>query len=201
MPFDDKKDETQEQSDEQRKKEWEMKLETEKKAREQVKGKSKMFFYTGVAAAVVIVLVGGYFAMGFLSQGTASGAAVNTSPPPAGVNIGDPIHWHPLLYVNVCGKPYQLPPESGPMPGIHTHADMPNIHLETTYDPAKLILGEAMKDIGLKFDKGVLLNKKDGDVCPSGNAGKVTVKSDGKLVEDYTNLPLRDGQEIKVDFG
>ena len=201
MVFEDNKEQNQQEKDEQRKKEWGMKVEAEKKAREQLKEKKSYLFYGGVAAAVVVILVGGYFAWGFLSQGTASGAAVNTSPPPAGVKFGDPIHWHPLLYVNVCGKPYQLPAESGPMPGTHTHADMPKIHLETVYDPAKLILGEAMKDIGLKFDKGVLLTKKDGDICPSGNIGKVNVKSDGQLVEDYMNLPLRDGQNIEVNFG
>ncbi len=201
MAFDDKKEQSQQQQDEQRKKEWEAKLDAEKKARGQSKEKKNYLFYGGVAAAIVAVLVGGYFALPILTQSSASGAVVNNSPPPAGVNIGDPIHWHPLFYVTVCGKPYQLPAETGPMPGIHTHVDMPKIHAETIYDPAKFILGEAMKDIGIKFDKGVLLNKKDGDICPDGTSGKVTVKSDGKLVEDYMNLPLRDGQNIEVNFG
>ena len=201
MGFEDDKEQSQQEKDEQRKKEWEMKIEAEKKAREQLKEKKNYLFYGGVAAAVVVILVGGYFAWGFLSQGSASGAVVNNSPPPTGVKFGDAIHWHPELMISLCGKPYSLPPETGAMPGIHTHSDMPVIHLETTYDPAKLTLGGAMKDMGLKFGKGILMDKKDGDKCSDGKEGKITVKSDGQLVEDYLNLQLRDGQNIEVSFG
>lgn len=203
MVFDDKSEEVQQEKDEQRKKEWETKLEAEKKAREQLKGKNNMLFYAGVAGAIVVVLVGGYFAMGFLSQsptGAATSTVVNTAPP-EGVKFGDTIHWHPELMISVCGKPYSLPPETGDMPGIHTHSDMPRIHLETTYDPAKTTLGSAMRALMVRFDKGVLFDKKDGDKCPDGKAGKVVVKSDGQLVDDYLNLPLRDGQKVEVSFG
>ncbi len=205
MGFDDKSEEARRERDEQRRKEWEMKTEQEKKAREQ-KQKKTYIFYAGVAAALVFAFTAGYFILGFLTQGTVTGAAVSSDSkqsieqPVAGVKLGDAIHWHPELMISLCGKPHDLPPETGNMPGIHTHSDMPRIHLEATYQPSELTLGKAMNALKVKFGKGILLDKKDGDKCLNGKEGKVIVKSDGKEVADYTNLPLRDGQKITISF-
>lgn len=114
------------------------------------------------------------------------------------------IHWHATPTVTVCGETVALPK---PPPGqefgnalLHVHNDS-LFHIEgSVSSPSQITLGAMMSNIGKNFSQMALLDKKNGDSCPSGKAGKVQLIINGVENNQYENYIIRDGDKIEMRF-
>ncbi len=120
------------------------------------------------------------------------------------------VHWHAHLKINVCGQNIPLPkPKAGTsvhgepfvgIPFMHLHNE-PQIHIEGTVRSAEEItLGKFMEVIGLNFKEGELLNKKNGDSCPDGTSGRVSVLVNGRESLELTQKVIVDGEDYELRF-
>lgn len=120
------------------------------------------------------------------------------------------VHWHADLKVTVCGEDIPLPKPTGGgivhgesfvgTPFMHLH-DEPMIHIEGTVKSAEdITLGKFMEIIRLNFKDTELLDKKNGDSCPDGTAGKVELLVNGQPNEELTQHVIVEGEEYEIKF-
>jgi len=119
-------------------------------------------------------------------------------------------HIHSFIPVSVCGKEIRLPIEVGRLDYPHTHEEK-NInhwHDKLPYnketnmitDTKPLTLGAFFDSIEIKFDNETYDDKKNGDLCPDGKPGKLTVFANGKLLENPSEFIWKDKDVIRIFF-
>lgn len=121
--------------------------------------------YAIITVVILLILVGGYY---FIIKPIKDFKPFHDKP----------YHWHANLKVSICGVPAQIRcPGSmcGPM-NLHHHND-DIIHMEGSFVANKndLALGKFFEGLGIKFSENEILGKKNGDLCPDGKAGKVSM--------------------------
>lgn len=171
-----------------------------------------------IGLAVLLVVGIGYIVTGALSAG---GDSVNDdylqaqlTDIPAGF-----VHWHADLDIVVCGEERQLPEATpGGLIGdhrLHTHDRVTNqqslaasdgngvIHNEgdITLAPRLHTLGRFMDQVGARFSNTGVYEMENGDACPDGTVGQLTVTVNDQVLEDPENYIPRDGDKIVVTFG
>ena len=113
------------------------------------------------------------------------------------------IHWHPSLAIYVKGQPMQIPANIGigqqyagsngydpkmQMAAMHTHDDLPLIHLEFMSGPVR------KEDATL----GQFFKMWDKDMRSFGSNMRMTVN--GKENTEYENYIMRDGDKIELHY-
>lgn len=123
-----------------------------------------------------------------------------------------PVHWHADVEIEMCGEPYFLPTIEGfsnqvGTELVHTHEDM-RIHVEgPVMKPEDASLGTFFRLQGVPFSATEIADKKNGDLCPDNQPGKVTLLVNGKenvefekyIIAPYPDVPP--GDHIKIIFG
>lgn len=140
----------------------------------------KIFF---IAVAVLVVLTG----VALFLLPTPSGTV--TSNDPNVVTLAG-LHWHPTLTIYVKGEKLEIPQNIGlgavhkPM---HTHEDLPIIHLEFSSIVRKedMMLGQFFKNWGR-------------DMRQFGANMRMTVN--GEENTEYENYVMRDGDRIELRY-
>jgi hypothetical protein len=113
------------------------------------------------------------------------------------------IHWHPKLEIYVKGIKQEIPANIGigvqyagapgydpqmQMAAVHTHDDMPVIHIEIMNGPVR------KEDLAL----GQFLNIWGKDMRSFGSNLRMTVN--GKENIEYENYQMRDGDKIELRY-
>ena len=125
-------------------------------------------------------------------------ASIFILPAPKAIDPNDPnvvatngLHWHPQLAIYVKGVKQVLPANLGivgsSMTAVHTHEDLPIIHLEFSGIVRKkdVMLGEFFKSWGK-------------DMRSFGANVKMTVN--GEENAEYENYIMRDGDKIELRY-
>ncbi len=113
-------------------------------------------------------------------------------------------HWHANFEVSICGQLAQIKCGAGMcgMMNFHHHNDN-IIHIEGSSIAKKedLYLGNFFRGLGLDFSNQSLFDKKNGDLCPNGNAGIVKMYVDGQPNYELDKYILKkcDSSNIKED--
>jgi hypothetical protein len=114
-------------------------------------------------------------------------------------------HWHAAYAIDVCGERMPLLPAA--QGDIHTHGDgFIHVHpftRETSGRNATLALAFATSGAELGDDYLVLPGGDtftNGDRCPDGDVGQLTVTVNGEPVDTPTQLVPRDRDVIRVAF-
>ena len=100
------------------------------------------------------------------------------------------LHWHPQIEMYVRGEKYEIPANMG-LAGvhkpIHTHEDLPLIHLEFSglVEEQDIMLGEFFKNWGR-------------DMRSFGENVRMTVN--GVENTDLERYIMRDGDQIRIDY-
>ena len=143
-----------------------------------------------ITLAVVALLVGGSWAIGTMQQSDPDVISQNG------------IHWHPTLEIFVRGEKVDIPANIGlgqqyssmptfdrsmGMTAVHTHEDMPVIHLEF---PGLV----RSSDITL----GTFLRVWGKDIRSFGESVRMTVG--GAENTEYENYIMRDGDKIQLNY-
>ena len=161
--------------------------------------KKKLFGKIITYSVIAIIVIG--FAWFFLSLPKPT--LVNYDTGGLSFPLGS-IHWHATPTLTICGKNVALPiPAPGQEIGsvlLHIHDDR-LFHIEgTVSSPSQITLGAMMLNIGKNFSQTTLLDKKNGDLCPTGKQGKVQLIVNGIGNSEYENYIIKDGDKIEMRF-
>ena len=147
------------------------------------------------------ILIIGAVAVLLLVGGTLWSKSIANSNPDIVASGG--IHWHPQLTIYVKGQQVQIPSNLGigpqfagtngydpqmQMAAVHTHDDLPLIHLEFMSGPVRkedVTLGQFFKIWGK-------------DMRSLGTNMRMTVN--GKTSTDYENYVMHDGDNIELQY-
>lgn len=140
-----------------------------------------------LVAAVVALFAGGAWLSNILSSRNPDVLATNG------------IHWHPQLEIYIQGEKQEIPANLGLSVGhspIHTHEDMPIIHLEfggiVTKDDVRL--GRFFDVWGRTFNEECIL-----EFC-NGPAGEVKMFVNGKENTQFDDYIMRDKDAIQIRY-
>ena len=184
--------------DERRKLKLQMKREAKERMRQdfhEESGREKIMLYAGIALAVIVV------AGIFLALPKPEPAEYNA----AGISFPTgQVHWHATPKIYMCGESTPIPtPYAGQHLGsglLHTHEDA-LVHVEgAVSSPSQITIGAFMANIGMKFSGTELLDKKNGDLCPGGAAGRVRLVVNHNENQELQNYVMRDGDLIEMRF-
>lgn len=138
-------------------------------------------FFIGIAAIVAAVLAGA------LLLPARSEAPLSAQ---SGVIATNGLHWHPTLKIFVKGEELPIPANVGlgaVHQPIHTHEDMPVLHLEFN--------GRVTED-DLKL--GNFFHTWEKDMRSFGSNMRMTVN--GEVNDEYENYVLRDGDAVELRY-
>ncbi len=114
------------------------------------------------------------------------------------------IHWHSQLNISICGTPYHLPLEAGDLNKQHTHNSTSKLHLHAMVKDERsdeLRLGNLFEQLSIPFNSTCLADYCNGDPCPDGKQGMLTMTVNNKPNQEFDNYLWRDGDVISVRFG
>ena len=131
-----------------------------------------------IIGVVVILMVGGAWWSKSLQSKDPEGVATNG------------IHWHPKLMIYVKGEPFNIPSNiglAGTHQPIHTHDDLPIIHLEFGGRVTKsdVQLGKFFRSWGKDFTE-------------LGKTVRMTVN--GEENTEFENYEMKDGDNIELRY-
>lgn len=119
------------------------------------------------------------------------------------------VHWHAGLAISACGEPIPLPrPQGGSVHGqqfvgtpfMHLHAE-PAIHIEGVVRKKEdITLGRFMESIDMPFTAETLLGHTNGDLCPDGKPGTVTLLVNGARNPELDQKVIVDGEKYELRF-
>jgi len=136
---------------------------------------------------------------------------VVSPPAETGVISTSGLHWHPQLEIYIQGERQVIPSNIGVgiqyataptfdpsmrMTAIHTHQDVPMIHLEFSGKVTEqdLQLGNFFKIWGKAFNSSQLFDFR------TGTEGKVKMLVNGEENTEFDNYVMRDGDRIEVRY-
>lgn len=83
---------------------------------------------------------------------------------------------------------------------MHLH-DGPTIHIEGLVRKKEdIMLGKFMEMIGMRFTNTTLLERTNGELCPDGTRGTVTLLVNGVSNPALGNKVIVDGEEYEIRF-
>ena len=119
-------------------------------------------------------------------------------------------HVHYTLLVDICGRRTHLPPETGPLDGIHTHkeANYLHFHERIEYDPktgelfdsTPFIVKTTMGVFGIRLNQNCLGDYCTGDPCPDGKPGAVTMLVNNQKSTAFENYKWNDEDVVQLSF-
>lgn len=162
--------------------------------------KSKMRMVLGVL--LVIAGIGGFVWLSLSGSSKKEDVYANTSNrelaltcEPGG--MAENFHIHPTLEIIINGSEYRLPENIGVtrtcMHPLHTHGDIPNIHVEAPVQ-RDFTLGDFFAVWNQPFSKEQILEYK----ADSTHTIKMTVN--GNIVDTYQNTVLRDKDRVVITY-
>ncbi len=109
------------------------------------------------------------------------------------------IHWHPKLTIFIKGEELAIPHNIGigiRHETIHTHEDLPNLHLEFPGVVTKddITLGRFFRIWGKRFDRECVVDR-----C-NGPDGTVRFFVNGKSNDEFENYRMHDGDRIEIRY-
>ncbi len=113
------------------------------------------------------------------------------------------VHWHSQLNMNICGTPYHLPLEAGDLNKQHTHNATDKLHLHAMVkspNDEELELGNLFEQLNIKFNATCFADHCNGDLCPDGKPGALTMRVSNQSNQDFDNYLWRDGDIVSVQF-
>ena len=147
-----------------------------------------------IVGATILLLAGGAWW---------SGKSQSVDP---NVIVRNGLHWHPKLEIYIKGEKIEIPQNIGlgavhqPM---HTHDDLPLIHLEFGGVVRKqdLVLGQFFKNWG-KDINSFGANMRPSDERGSAEASRPNVKMtvNGEENTEFENYQMKDGDEIELRY-
>lgn len=140
-----------------------------------------------LAVVAVALLVGGSWWSGVASSNDPSVVSKNG------------IHWHPQLAIYIKGVEQDIPQNIGlgtTHSSIHTHDDLPAIHLEFNgvVKNEDTRLGNFFDVWGKTFNANQILDYKNGP------EGTVHMFVNGKENTEFENYHMRDGDKIEIRY-
>ena len=117
------------------------------------------------------------------------------------------IHWHANFEVDLCGvkqdftKGYDLEHDGIGSLILHTHDDG-IIHIEAQVPKKEdLELGNFFDNIKIPFSSTQIMDKKNGDLCSSSKAGRVSMYVNGEKNTEFRNFILKkcESENIQQD--
>ena len=120
-------------------------------------------------------------------------------------------HIHAYVPVYICGSFYKFPHEVGPLDHPHTHEEQNIIHWhdKLPYDQSSsmiidtdpMTLRAFFDSISVPFSQDAISTFSNGNLCPNGNPGKVSVFVNGDLYEgEYGSYIWKDHDVISIYF-
>ena len=114
------------------------------------------------------------------------------------------IHWHAIPIIEICGeqRAFQVPASNQHLGSnlLHTHQDA-KIHVEGIVStPSQITLGLFFDNIGVKFSQTEIMDKKNGDTCPNGKTGELTMTVNGIPNTEFRDYLVKDGDAIQIKF-
>lgn len=147
--------------------------------------------YIIIGLALVLLIGGAWWSRSLQNNNNSNG---NSS-----VISTNGIHWHPELEIYIKGERQTIPQNVGLLAGhnpIHTHDDLPVIHLEfggrVTQDDIRL--GKFFDVWEKKFSSECIFN-----YC-NGEEGTVKMFVNGELSTEFENYVMRDGDKIEIRY-
>ncbi len=129
------------------------------------------------------------------------------------------VHWHADVDILICGENKLLPLAVGSgligTPYMHTHDTTTNVrslpggdgngvlHNEgiIPQDPSRHTLLKFLENVFIPASATSIMDKKNGDLCPDGSVGTVTVTKNGEPLANWTTYIPRDGDRFVISFG
>lgn len=160
-----------------------------------------------IGVAIGILIIGlAYSVATFYQKGGEKGFIVCG---PEGCELA--AHWHSQLEMSVCGEPFHLPLEAGDLNKQHTHKERDRLHFHALIktdekgtkllEPDKVRLGELFDFLGIRFTNECFGEYCNGDSCPDGTVGNLTMNVNGVPNIQYDDYVWKDGDVIKIAFG
>lgn len=110
---------------------------------------------------------------------------------PAQTYTSEPVHWHALVDIEICGEKRDLPKSPSGEIGTHLlHAHNDNtIHVEgRVIEKEDIALGRFFDLMGVSFDRGRIMDKKNGDTCSDGKQGFVKMSVNGTPNNEFRDF-------------
>lgn len=144
----------------------------------------------GIGALAVVLMAGGVW----MSNNTTPGSE-DTSD----LVSQNGLHWHPQIEIYIKGEQVEIPENIGLIGGhrpIHTHNDVPDIHLEFEGRVAKddIRLGEFFRIWGKIFNAQQLFEYKNGP------EGTVSMSVNGVENFEFEKYLMQDGDTIEIRY-
>ncbi len=115
------------------------------------------------------------------------------------------VHWHAKADIFICGE-YKTLEHLGTenhhagLSLLHTHGDN-TIHVEgKPFRYSDITLGKYFGAINIPFGADRVMDKINGDKCPDGKEGKLTVLLNRKPLENAINYSVKDGDDFEIRF-
>ena len=114
------------------------------------------------------------------------------------------LHWHPYLYIYLCGKEYKLAFETG-MEELHIHKDRNMVHLGeggTIANPTEYFrLKKAWDAFNMTYTDTCLMDYCNGNrTCNDGKDNQWHMTVNGVQNDTLWSYPMRDGDKIIVRY-
>ncbi len=116
------------------------------------------------------------------------------------------VHWHATISLETCGEYRSVDYLGSPTNHVgnsllHTHGD--NLyHLEGSPKyVSQTTLGSFFDAIGVKVRNDELFEYKNGDTCPNGSVGRVSMLVNNKTITNITTYAPQDKDSIIISFG
>lgn len=153
--------------------------------------RSNPYVYAGIALVLILVVYFLFF----------------SSPVPK-----QPIHWHPYLKIIINGNEIEIPANIGvtignvidtdigmeyQMSPTHTHSNDGKIHMENNAPwkkPETLTLGYFFKVWGNTFNSTCIF-----EYC-NGPNGTITMTVNGQPNKEFDKYPMKDGDQIVIEY-
>ncbi len=169
----------------------------------------KKKYKLGIIWFLILLALGGLVYSLIFTQKQDTSNGIITCPKAGGECVWT-AHIHAYMPINICGEYFRLPTEVGALNLPHTHEEknLAHWHDKLPYDmetksikeTENLLVKAFFKEIKIPIGEDRIANKKNGDLCQSGNPGILRVFVNGIETKDFLNYLWRDKDVIYFEF-